>query len=225
MILTDIETKPAKYPTPEMFARAKTEFFGKAAAAGLDTEPADAWTRAAFFFTQAAAAKYYPDRFERPKIGICFYGPVGAGKTVLAEFLRARIKELGWRLPKVQTASLIARYREDQLLDDDARGMPDEDLFLDDLGFEEDGRRFGDRWGIGDFLKFRHEYAFLRHGHYTIATTNLQPLEQIKERYGPQIASRAAEMFDFVLVHRKDRRREHAERRAAEIDAICCTTR
>ena len=213
-------TKLIEFPAPESFKTARELFYSNAKESGLDIEPENAWHRAAFFYTQAVCYSGSKGSFVRPRVGLCFYGPCGSGKTVIANFLREQIKELRWRVPKVQTAALIDKYRRDDLLDDEMQGMPKEDIFLDDIGYEEDARRFGDRWGIADFLKFRYEYAFLRHGRFTIATTNLNGIDEIRERYGVQIASRAAEMFDFVLVARKDRRREISEHRAAEIERI-----
>ena len=211
-------TELIEFPDSERFETERNAFFQRAKEAGLDTDPENAWNAAAYFYTQAVCFHESPETFQRPRVGLCFYGPCGAGKTVVAEFLREQIKALRWRVQKIQTAPLIDKYRRDELLADEMQGTPKEDILLDDIGYEEDARRFGDRWGIADFLKFRYEYAFLRHGRCTIATTNLNGIEEIRERYGVQIASRAAEMFYFILVARKDRRREIAERRAAEIE-------
>ena len=208
------------FPPKAAIESDRAEFFAAAEKAGLSPTPEDAWKRAALFFSQVKARIKDPAKYPAPAVGLFFYGPCGAGKTELALFLRDRIRAFGIRVPIVRTVRLIEEYRRNELSEDTADGMPRDVIVLDDVGYENNGKKYGDTWGVADFLKSRYECAFNRNHNFTIATTNLNGINEIELRYGQQIASRCLEMFDFVLLSHTDRRGETAKRRAYEIQKI-----
>lgn len=209
------------FPTRESFETCRAAFFRVAEKRGLEIEPEEAWQHSAFIFTQWAAWKMGPENgriYPRPRVGVMFYGPCGAGKSALADYLRDAIRGIaGISIRRVNTAALIDKYNRGELSEYEAQGYSDSDIYLDDLGYETDGKRYGEKWGLDDFLKFRYEYAFRRHNCYTFATTNLNGLPEIEQRYGAHVASRCAEMFDFIKLEGNDRRSGIAQKRAEQI--------
>lgn len=210
-----------EFPTRAAFEKCREAFFMEARSRGLEIEPEAAWNYAAFIFSQWAAWKKGPENgriYPRPKVGVLFYGPCGAGKSALADFLRDSIKQIARiDIKRINTAALIEKYNRGELQEYEARGFADADIYLDDLGYETAGKRYGEKWGLDDFLKFRYEYAFRRYGRYTFATTNLNGLAEIEQRYGVHVASRCAEMFDLIKLTGKDRRSEIAEKRSDRV--------
>lgn len=226
-ILSEVthELEQREFPTRKAFEANRALFYKLAPVHGLTPVPeSEAWNRAAFLFTQWRAWKLGPNNgreYPRPKIGLCFYGPCGAGKTALADYTRKMISETtGVLIRKVQTADIVERYSRGELRDYELRGMYDADVLVDDLGYERDAKLYGAQWGIADFLKFRYESAYTRFGRFTMATTNLNGVRELEERYGSQISSRCEELFDFALLEGPDRRKEARKIRESEFESF-----
>lgn len=186
---------------------------------GVDLTPREPFLRCAELLARYRAWKFGGK--PKPSVGLCFYGPCGTGKTRIAEFFREVVK--------AATGHPIIFLRTKRLIDDfqfgDGRSYYSNrygksDIILDDLGRERTGNSFGRLWGMEDFIDDRYAESFRRYGVLTIATTNMNGMDEIGDRYGEAIRSRCAEMFDFVKVDTDDRRDHFAEARKMISDAL-----
>lgn len=165
--------------------------------------PEDVFRQAADFYAQYAAAAH--GLAEKPK-GLLIVGPIGAGKTTLAEDIVQALRRLD------RDRVIILRARR---MAEDFSTFPDyifwlrqknsSVVLLDDLGCEQIACRFGVSWSMADYLDDRY-LAWREHQLPTVITTNLKGIPEITERYGERAASRIREMTVPLVYAYPDRR-------------------
>lgn len=207
----DTKTNEQKPISPVLLFKTKERFFRFCEQNNVDPTPETPFRSASNLIAQYVAWKVGPKFgkiYPKPKRGIVFYGNVGGGKTRLVEIFRQYLNDVhGIGIPIVRTRRLIEDFNLNDGRSYYATEYRNKDIILDDLGDERDGKSYGRVWGMEDFLKDRYDIAFRRNDCLTIITTNLPGPDAIKERYSERISSRCLEMFDFVKMVHRDRRK------------------
>lgn len=195
---------------PALLERCRSNLYASAKRRGLKVGNSEAWTSASMLLAKFTAWKYgarYGKMYPKPRVGLCFYGIAGSGKTVLAETLVLSLRGIGVKCIIQSSQKLTESYVGSG---DALERYIRTDALIDDIGCERDGMRFGQTWGMGDYLKERYDVGFKKCGALTILTTNLSSPEEIAKRYGDTVMSRLREMVDFVLLPPIDWRLENS---------------
>lgn len=166
---------------------------------------------------------YFSDTRELEKLGgkshkgIYLYGDIGTGKSYLFEILEKiylKTKNSKLRFKKTNTISLIDCVRA-ELSRSSKLSINDESLYtrytygtvyFDDLGAETVINHFGNQIDVmSDILQLRYSHLN-RTNCRTFISSNLCP-KQVKERYGERLYDRLYEMFNFIELEGKTRRK------------------
>ncbi|MGI5831421.1 MAG: hypothetical protein ACOX6D_02650 [Thermoguttaceae bacterium] len=182
---------------------------------GLDPDPEAAFKLACFYadYRRWHAGETFGHRFDKPK-GIFLYGPFGSGKTEVLKTLVVHLREtVKAKFLFRQSRSMIEDYCSlDRTLEYYRYTDHQSDVFLDDVGIESAGLRYGMPWSIGDYLKDRYDRCseYGREGRKILFTTlvssNFSSPREIKEKYGARTLSVLVDICDFVPYIHTDRR-------------------
>ena len=155
-----------------------------------------------------------------PKKGICLYGNVGSGKTMMMKIMRnCNCNIFGFKTCR-QLSEVYAiegfeglRSYGKQAVRWEYSEQKFNHLLIDDLGAENDSRYYGHEINVmSEILLDRYEF-FISDGLITNLTTNLSK-EEISDRYSYRVYSRMQEMFNFLKLggssDAKDRRFKEA---------------
>lgn len=148
--------------------------------------------------------------------GILLFGGFGTGKTWLMRLFQQNRRQVYHMMPASYLAGLFgtdgseayASYQEkhkNPVNDANSFFQPYSGLCIDDLGTEEVAVHYGNRKNvIAELLETR--YSKGNTGVFLHATTNLT-YAQMQEFYGGRVISRLHEMFNFIELTGKDRRK------------------
>lgn len=149
--------------------------------------------------------------------GFFLFGPTGCGKTTLVSAIRDCCR-LHTRKLKKQNGFVFLRARrlcEDYSANEsfltELREISDKKaVIIDDLGTERTACRYGNQWGLEDFIEDRYD-TWEDLGLPTIFTSNLQKPDSVLQRYGERAMSRLIGMVDFISYNYYDRRLQQTE--------------
>ncbi len=144
--------------------------------------------------------------------GLLLTGATGTGKTKYIETLNHFMKYACRQGFKIMSGLQVERTYK--LPENDPKvhvlnnALDNSKMFcIDDLGEEHDRIKiFGTDINVGIDVLMRRYDAFMKHGYYTFATTNLNR-EMLKRKYGARIDSRIDEMFNVIAVTGNDLRK------------------
>lgn len=151
------------------------------------------------------------------KKGIYLYGSYGTGKSLLfeiLEYLYQKNQKPSWRVKTVNTIRLVDEYRSElsrlgQLASHDQtiyQRMEKGPIHFEDLGAEKKINHYGNQTEVmSDILQLRYS-RFFKTKCKTFITSNLTP-EQVRKRYGERIYDRMFQMFNFLELNGKSRRK------------------
>lgn len=157
--------------------------------------------------------------------GIYLYGNIGTGKSLLFEILEYIYQDLeskktqinllnSIRIKTINTIELVDQYRSQlsrlgQLASNDLtlyQKNTKGSIHFEDLGTEKKINHFGNQIEVmSDILQLR--YSNLNKTKCkTFITSNLTP-EQVRERYGERVYDRMFQLFNFLELNGKSRRK------------------
>lgn len=144
------------------------------------------------------------DRYPWPDKGLFLIGPIGTGKTTVAELLAYRMN-MDYFTADGIVAEYLTQHGDDWYSEfiEETRTKP---VVIDDLGSERDVRKFGNDSIIHDLIAAR-ERTHRLYGVPTVFTGNFKTPKDVSERYGDRILSRIIGMCEVVMLTGPDRRR------------------
>jgi predicted ATPase len=151
--------------------------------------------------------------------GLLITGNIGSGKTDLMKLFAkySQIQDLTRKFSMSIAEEIVSRFSLEGIkgIQNYMRQVPDstnnyqfnfKGYCIDDLGMEKETvMYFGDKEDPMSKILYT-RYELFKFGIYTHATTNLST-EDLLERYGERIYSRMKEMFNWVVLDGKDRRK------------------
>jgi DNA replication protein DnaC len=149
--------------------------------------------------------------------GIFLYGSYGTGKSLffeILEYLYQKNQKPSLRVKTVNTIRLVDEYRSElsrlgQLASHDQtiyQRMEKGPIHFEDLGAEKKINHYGNQTEVmSDILQLRYSRLF-KTKCKTFITSNLTP-EQVRKRYGERIYDRMFQMFNFLELNGKSRRK------------------
>jgi len=127
--------------------------------------------------------------------GVALLGNIGTGKTILMKYMAYLFDVAVFSIPNLATI-----YSTDGPEDFWARVTDKtyvgKDMILDDVGAEQDTKRYGVAFPIVDLIYRRYD-IWKASGHRLWLSSNLTGAE-ISQRYGPRIADRLKEMCHVI---------------------------
>jgi predicted ATPase len=148
--------------------------------------------------------------------GIFLAGNFGVGKTWMMKLFRQNQRQCFFIKPAKDIADEFMQEGDDfmdEYINTRKNALNDSSVFLqpysgiciDDLGTEDIKNHFGNKKNvIGDIIEKK--YARSSVGVFLHATTNLTA-DQLKDFYGGRVTSRMREIFNFIELRGKDRRK------------------
>lgn len=142
---------------------------------------------------------------EMEKLGVLVSGPTGSGKSMIFEALNRIIHPKDSKKFRIVRAVDIVQDFNSSGYDIFEEYRKKENLVIDDIGMEDEGKYFGSTCNvIADLIASRYE-VFKTSQCKTHFTTNLTVFE-IKNKYGDRVMSRLGEMCDVITLISADRR-------------------
>ena len=154
------------------------------------------------------ACRRYAETFDGKGSNLFLSGGPGLGKTFLSACIAAAVSDQGWSVVYETAVNLCSRYEAIRFAN---RGDPEEAeldirrylqcdlLILDDLGMERDN-------AFTEGVVYEIINARLRSGKSTVISSNLS-VEEISDRYNPQVASRLAGEYENLKFYGRDIRK------------------
>ncbi len=151
------------------------------------------------------ACRRYAETFDGKGSNLFLSGAPGLGKTFLSACIASTVSERGWSVVYETAVNLCSRY---EVIRFPNRGDPEEAeldirrylqcdlLILDDLGMERDT-------AFTEGVIYEIINARLRSGKSTVISSNLS-VEEISDRYNPQVASRLAGEYENLKFYGRD---------------------
>lgn len=182
---------------------------------GLDPDADVAFKLACFYadYKRWHAGEHFGHTFAKPK-GLFVYGPYGSGKTEAVRTIVVNLREtVRAKFLLRHSRDLIQDYcTKDEVLEYLRHYDHNADVFLDDVGIEGCGMRYGVKWSIGDYIQTRYDRCTSFDGgqrkirYTTLITSNLANAQEIEAKYGTRTLSTLVDICDFVPYARADRR-------------------
>lgn len=138
------------------------------------------------------------------KPGLLLYGTIGSGKTTLADALLRTIVILKPSEKIYRRSALDISTEAKEIPEKFRETMQSKMLFIDDIGDEpESVKNYGNQVApMIELLYHRYDKQL-----FTVITTNLLE-DEIKDKYGPRIEDRFAEMFDRIYFNNPSFRKQ-----------------
>lgn len=139
-----------------------------------------------------------------PDKGLFLIGPIGTGKTTIAELLAYRMK-MEFFTADIIVAEYLTQKGDDWYCEfiEDTRTKP---VVIDDLGSEREVKKYGNDSIILDLIAAR-ERTHRHYGIPTVFTGNFKSPKDVSNRYGDRILSRILGMCEVVMLNGPDMRR------------------